>query len=126
MKVASTFKKIQENLEPFGFSFATVNAGHESGLARRASIHALPCVVLVVDGKNYVFKNTLALQNVVEFIRQKMPYKMIMPVDDSNIASFLRGWVDNKVRALILEPRKQARLRYLTTAFQFRSRVSFG
>lgn len=126
MKVASTFKKIQENLEPLGFAFATVNAGHEAGLARRASIHALPCVVLVADGKNYVFKNTLALQNVVDFIRQKMPYKMIVPIDDSNIGRFLNGWVDNKVRALILEPRKQVRLRYLATAFQFRSRVSFG
>lgn len=126
MKIASTYKKIQEQLEPLGYTFATVNAGHEAGLARRANIPSLPCVVLVLEGKAYVYKNNLSLQNLVDFLRQKMPYRMIVPIDDKNIDSFLNGWMDNKVRALILEPRKNVRMRYLTTAFQFRARVAFG
>lgn len=126
MKVASTFKKIQDALEPVGFTFATVNAGHESNLARKAGVHALPCVVLVLDGKTYAYRNLLALPTLVDFIRQKMPYKLIAAIDDANVEDFLDGWMDNKVRALILEPRKQVRLRYLLTAFQFRARVSFG
>lgn len=127
MKVAGTFKKIQESLELFGFVFATVNAGHEANLARKASVHVLPCLVLVLDGKNYVFKDgTFVLQNIVDFIRQKLPYKMIVPLDDDNVREFLDGWSDNRVRALIMEPRKQIRLRYLITAFQFRQTVLFG
>lgn len=126
MKVAGAFKRIQESLEPLGFIFATVNAGHENNLARKAGVHALPCLVLVLDGKNYVYKDAIVLQNFVEFIRQKLPYKMIVPVDDSNFEEFLNGWIDNKVRALIMEPRKQVRLRYLNIAFQFRHRVVFG
>lgn len=127
MKVAGAFKKIKDSLEPLGFVFGTVNAGHESNLARKASVHALPCMVLVLDGKNYVFKDgSFVLQNVVDFIRQKLPYKMIVPVTDDNVEQFLSGWSDNRVRALIMEPRKQIRLRYLNTAFQFRQRVLFG
>lgn len=127
MKVAGAFKKIKESLEPLGFVFATVNAGHEANLARKASVHVLPCLVLVLDGKNYVFKeNSFALQTVVDFIRQKLPYKMIVPINDDNVDEFLSGWADNRVRALIMEPRKQIRLRYLNTAFQFRQRVLFG
>lgn len=127
MKVAGAFKKIKESLEPLGFVFATVNAGHEANLARKASVHVLPCLVLVLDGKNYVFKeNAFVLQTVVDFIRQKLPYKMIVPINDDNVDEFLSGWADNRVRALIMEPRKQIRLRYLNTAFQFRQRVLFG
>lgn len=126
MKVASTYKKIQEQLEPLGYTFATVNAGHEIRMTREANVNNLPCVVLVLDGKTYLYQNNLSLQPLVDFLRQKMPYKMIVPVDDSNVHSFLSGWEDNKVRALILEPRKMVRLRYLTTAFQFRARVVFG
>lgn len=40
--------------------------------------------------------------------------------------AFLAGWPDNRVRALIMEPRTQPRLRYLISAFQFRHRVAFG
>lgn len=127
MKVAGAFKKIKESLEPLGFVFATVNAGHEANLARKASVHVLPCLILVLDGKNYVFKeNSFVLQIVVDFIRQKLPYKMIVPINDNNVNEFLSGWSDNRVRALIMEPRKQIRLRYLNSAFQFRQRVLFG
>lgn len=127
MKAAGAFKKIKEALEPLGFVFATVNAGHETNLARKASVHVLPCLVLVLDGKNYVFKESSpVLQSVVDFIRQKLPYKMIVPINDHNVDEFLSGWSDNRVRALIMEPRKPIRLRYLNTAFQFRQRVLFG
>lgn len=127
MKVAGSFKKIMESLEPLGVVFATVNAGHENSLIRRASVHSLPCLVLVFDGKNYVFKDSVfSVQKVVEFLRNKLPYKMVTTVNDDNIDKFLSGWDDNRVRALVMEPRNQPRLRYLLTAFQFRPRVYFG
>lgn len=127
MKAARPFKRTQESLEPLGIVFATINAGHEDTLVRRASIHTLPCIVLVVDGKIYVYKdNIFSTPKIVEFIRQKLPYKLIAPIDDETIDPFLNGWEDNRVRALIMEPRTQPRLRYLISAFQFRQRVAFG
>lgn len=127
MKAASTFKKMQDALEPLGIVFATVNAAHENNLVRKASVHTLPCMTVVIDEKIYVYKdNAFSVQKAVDFIRQKMPYKLITPVKDDSVDQFLNGWEDNRVRALVMEPREQPRLRYLISAFHFRQRVAFG
>lgn len=127
MKTAPVFKKMIDTLEPLGVTFATVNAGHEDQLLRRASVHSLPCLVLVLDGKNYVYKESLySVTKMVDFIRHKLPYKLIRPIGDDNADAFLAGWSDNRVRGLVMEPRPQPRLRYLLTAFRFRHRVAFG
>ncbi|XP_053688060.1 dnaJ homolog subfamily C member 16 isoform X2 [Sabethes cyaneus] len=127
MKAANSFKKMIDTLEPYGVTFATINAGHENQLVRKVGVHSLPCVIMVLDGHNYVYKESVYnTQRVVEFIRQKLPYKLLPVVDDSSIDSFLQGWADNRVRALVIEPRMQPRLRYLITAFHFRERVAFG
>lgn len=127
MKVATSFKKIIDALEPLGVVFGTVNAGHENSLVRKANVHSLPCLALVLDGKSYVFKDsTFSVQKVVEFLRNKLPYKMLVSLNDENVDQFLNGWTDNRVRAFVMEPREQPRLRYLLTAFKFRERVLFG
>ncbi|XP_052895215.1 dnaJ homolog subfamily C member 16-like [Anopheles moucheti] len=127
MKAANSFKKLIDTLEPYGVVFATVNAGHEEQLVRKVGVHSLPCVIMVLDGHNYVYKDSVFnAQHVVDFIRQKLPYKLLTPVTDSTLDTFLGGWADNRVRALILEPRAQPRLRYLIIAYYFRERVAFG
>ncbi len=63
---------------------------------------------------------------ITDFIRNKLPYKLIPSVDDGGFDDYLNGWADNRVRALIFEPRQQPRLRYLLSAYYFRSRVAFG
>lgn len=127
MKVAGAFIKLKDSLEPLGIVFATVNAGHEHNLVRAANVHSLPCLAIVLDGKNYVFKESVfSVQKVAEFIRNKLPYKLAQPVTDATVDQFLAGWADNRVRALVMEPRAQPRLRYLLTAFQFRPRILFG
>lgn len=127
IKTASAFKKMIDTLEPLGITFATVNAGHEEQLLRKAGVHSLPCIVLILDGKNYVYKeNVFSVQRIVDFIRQKLPYKLIQNIYDQNVKGFLEGWNDNRVRGLIMEPRQQPRLRYLLTAFRFKQRVAFG
>lgn len=118
---------MMDSLEPLGVTFATVNMGHEEKLFRKAGVHSLPAIVLVLDGKNYVYKESVySVQKVVDFIRQKMPYKLILPVRDDNLNTFLNGWHDNRVRALVMEPRTQPRLRYLLMAFKYKNRVAFG
>ncbi|XP_052865128.1 dnaJ homolog subfamily C member 16 [Anopheles cruzii] len=127
MKAANSFKKMIDTLEPYGVTFATINAGHEQQLVRKTGVHSLPCIIMVLDGHNYIYRESVFnAQNLVDFIRQKMPYKLLVPVTDDTIDAFLGGWSDNRVRALILEPRAQPRLRYLITAFYFRDRVAFG
>lgn len=127
MRAAPAFKKMIDTLEGLGVVFASVNAGHENQLTRKAGVHSLPCIVMVLDEHNYVFKETVfSVQKVVEFVRHKLPYKLILPVNDASLDKFLNGWHDNRVRALIFEPRQQPRLRYLLTAFYFKSRVHFG
>lgn len=61
-----------------------------------------------------------------DFVRLKLPYKLLGNVKDSNVDAFLSGWTDNRVRALVMEPRSQPRLRYLIAAYHFRHLVAFG
>lgn len=127
MKAAGTFKKMIDSLEPLGTIFATVNSNHENILVRKTGVHSIPCIVLVLDGKNYVYKDSVfSIHKVVEFVRHKFPYKLISSIKDNTIDTFLNGWLDNRVRALIVEPRTQPRLRYLIAAYYFRHRVAFG
>ena len=127
LRAAPAFKKMIDVLEHLGVVFASVNAGHENQLTRKTGVHSLPCIVMVLDENNYVFKESVfSVQKVVDFVRQKLPYKLIVSVNDKSLESFLNGWHDNRVRALIFEPRQQPRLRYLLTAFYFRNRVHFG
>ncbi|XP_044754562.1 dnaJ homolog subfamily C member 16 [Coccinella septempunctata] len=120
-------RKLIDHLEPLGINFVTVHSARELNLARKLSIHTLPCLVLLLDGNSYVFKDSvISLSRLIEFIRQKMPYKLVPKIKEDDLEEFLSGWEDNKVRGLIFEPRGSMRLRYLVTAYHFRYRVSFG
>ncbi|GAB0090549.1 DnaJ homolog subfamily C member 16 [Sergentomyia squamirostris] len=127
MKAASAFKKLMQILEPLGTSFATINSGHENNLVRKLNVHSIPCIVLILDEKFYVYKESVfSVQRIVDFLRHKLPYKLVPPVYDDNVHNFLSGWNDNRVRAIVMEPRGQPRLRYLLSAYHFRFRVAFG
>lgn len=120
-------RKLIEYLEPLGINFVTVHSGQEPNLARRLSIHTLPCLVVVLDGNTYVYKETItSIQKIIEFLKKKMPYNLVANIYDSNVDEFLNGWEDNRVRGLIFEPGSKMRLRYQVTAYRFRDRVAFG
>ncbi|KAJ8928464.1 hypothetical protein NQ314_018969 [Rhamnusium bicolor] len=107
--------------------FSQIIYYYKPNLGRRLSIHTLPCLVLLLDGNIFVYKETItSVQRIVEFIRSKMPYKMVSRIKTDDIDNFLNGWEDNRVRGLIFEPRYSMRLRYLVTAYHFRHRVAFG
>lgn len=61
-----------------------------------------------------------------EFVRNKLPYRLIQNIGEDGVDNFLSGWIDNKVRALVFQRQGPVRLRYLLTAFAYRERVSFG
>ncbi|XP_057651813.1 dnaJ homolog subfamily C member 16 isoform X1 [Diorhabda carinulata] len=127
IQTAPYCRKLVDNLEPLGINFVTVHSGREKNLGRRLSIHTLPCLVLLLDGDIYVYKETItSVQRIIEFIRNKMPYKLVTKINSDNIEEFLNGWEDNRVRGLIFEPRSTIRLRYLVTAYHFRHRIAFG
>lgn len=128
LQATPLWRKLVDTLEPLGVSLATLHAGREPALARKVGVSSLPCLVLLLDGKHYLYKEHLggSVQKVTEFIRHKMPYKMVPLVDDTSVDEFLNGWQDNRVRALVFEKQQQLRLRYLITAFHFRDRVAFG
>ncbi|KAL1137626.1 hypothetical protein AAG570_009322 [Ranatra chinensis] len=127
LQVEPIWRRIMEELEPIGVGIATVHSEHEKALARKVGIHSLPCLVLLSDGRASVYKESLfSVQKVVEFVRNKMPYKMVATINDDNVDVFLSGWSDNKVRALVFQRTESIRLRYLLTAFYHRDRVAFG
>lgn len=127
IRAVGVFKKMIDALEPLGITFATINAAHEQMLLRKVGVDEVPNLILVLNGHSYIYReSSYSVQKIVEFIRKKVPYKLIQNIKDETIDGFLNGWMDNRVRAVVMEPRQQPRLRYLITAFAFRQRVAFG
>ena len=85
-----------------GFGVATVHSEHERELARKVGVKELPHLVLLTDGKvTHYRESILSVVKVLEFIRRKLPYKLVQRVNDHNIDEFLDGWMDNRVRVLL-------------------------
>ena len=127
LRIEPIWTRLTEELEPVGFGIATVHSEHEKELARKISVKELPHLVLLLEDKIFHYKDAqFSAVKTIEWIRRKMPYKMIQNIDDSNIDSFLSGWMDNKVRVLIFGKLDIIRLRYLTTAYKYRERALFG
>ncbi|XP_039231834.1 dnaJ homolog subfamily C member 16 isoform X2 [Drosophila yakuba] len=126
-RIVDAFKKILELLQPIGISFATVNAVHEESIFRKCGAREVPQLVLILDNQYFLYRDhNFTPQKVVEFIRKKIPSKIFKRIEPDNLNGFLDGWMDNRARALIFEPRSMTRLRYLLTAFEFYDRVAFG
>lgn len=126
-QVMPIWQKLFEELEPIGFGMATVHTEHERELARKMGVKELPHLVLLTDGKvTHYRESMLSVVKVLEFVRRKLPYKLVQRIDDDNIDSFLDGWMDNRVRVLLFGKLDVVRLRYLTSGFKFRDRAALG
>lgn len=126
-QVIPMWAKLVEELEPIGFGLATVHTEHERELARKVGVKELPHLVLLTDGKvTHYRESMLSVVKVLEFIRRKLPYKLVQRVTEDNLEEFLNGWMDNRVRVLIFGKLDVVRLRYLTSGFKFRERAAIG
>jgi len=126
-QVIPMWSKLVEELEPVGFGLATVHTEHERELARKVGVKELPHLVLLTDGKvTHYRESMLSVVKVLEFIRRKLPYKLVQRINDDNVEEFLHGWMDNRVRVLIFGKLDVVRLRYLTSGFKFRERAAIG
>lgn len=127
LQIEPIWRRLVEELELLGCGIATVHSENEQMLSRKIGIRTLPSLVVLIDGKASLYKESLfSVQKIVEFLRSKFPYKLVQPVKDDSIEIFLSGWIDNRVRALIFEKQELVRLRYLLMAFYYRDRVAFG
>merc|ERR1719378_742080 len=126
-QVMPMWSKLVEELEPVGFGLATVHSEHEREMARKVGVKDLPHLVLLTDGKvTHYRESILSVVKVPEFIRRKLPYKLVQRVNDHNVEEFLEGWMDNRVRILLFGKLDIVRLRYLSAGFRFRDRVAVG
>ena len=127
LRVEPIWTRLTEELEPVGFGVATIHTEHEKELTRKISVKELPHFILLLDGKLIHYKDPqFSAVKAIEFIRRKLPYKLVEKVNDANVDAFLSGWMDNKVRVLLFGKIDVIRLRYLTTAFKYRERAAFG
>lgn len=66
LQVEPTWRRLIDELEPLGLGLATAHAKKESTLARRLSIHSLPCLVVIVEGSTSIYKESMfSIQKVV-------------------------------------------------------------
>ncbi|XP_046993030.1 dnaJ homolog subfamily C member 16 [Schistocerca americana] len=127
LQVEPVWRRLIEELEPLGFGIVTVHSENEPMLTKKIGIHTLPTLVVLLDGKASIYRDSLfSVQKIVEFVRSRFPYRLVQPVEDETVSLFLSGWKDNRVRALIFERHDSVRLRYLLMAFFYRERVAFG
>jgi DnaJ family protein C protein 16 len=54
---------------------------------------------------------------VLEFIRRKLPYKLVQRIDDTTVDAFLEGWADNRVRVLLFGKLDIVRLGVIQLSF---------
>ena len=126
-QVMPMWSKLVEELEPVGFGMATVHSEHEREMARKVGVKELPHLVLLTDGKvTHYRESILSVVKVLEFIRRKLPYKLVQKVTDQSAEEFLSGWMDNRVRVLLFGKLDIVRLRYLTAGFRYRDRIALG
>jgi DnaJ family protein C protein 16 len=86
LQVEPIWRRVIEELEPVGFGVATVHAENEPLLARKIGIHSLPCLILLMDGKASVYKETLySVQKIVG----KTTYLLVCRCFTHLIASYL-------------------------------------
>ncbi|KAJ2952479.1 hypothetical protein O0L34_g6797 [Tuta absoluta] len=127
VRSAAAWRRLVEALQPLGVTMATVHAAHEAALARRVGVHTVPCLTFVMDKHVYIYKEGLNnVPKILDFMRWRFPYKLVTPITNANVDSFVSDFEDNKVKALIFEERRNIRMRYLITAFHYRDRLSFG
>ncbi|XP_039296938.1 dnaJ homolog subfamily C member 16 [Nilaparvata lugens] len=127
LQMEPIWRRVTDELEPIGVGVATVHTEHEPMLARRVGVHGLPCLAILIEGKTYIYKQSVfSIQKVVEFVRHRLPYRLVQPVNDETVDEFLSGWSDNLVRGLLFQKSEPIRLRYLLTVFYHRDRVAFG
>ena len=61
-----TWRRLIDELEPLGVNLVTVHAQREAALARKLSIHSLPCLAVTIDGRTSIYKESLfSVQKIV-------------------------------------------------------------
>ena len=69
LQAEPTWRRLIDELEPLGLGLATAHAKKESTLARRLGIHSLPCLVVIIDGRTSVYKESVfGIQKVVGMV----------------------------------------------------------
>lgn len=80
LQVEPTWRRLIDELEPLGLGLATAHAKKESTLARRLSIDSLPCLVVTVDGRTSIYKESLfSIQKVVGTFAAFMYFVSCLP-----------------------------------------------
>lgn len=75
LQAVPIWRRLIESLEPLGIVLNTVHSSHELQLARNIGVHSLPCIVLLLDGNTYVYKDTIFnVQKVVGKNQNKIIY----------------------------------------------------
>ncbi len=127
LRIEPIWTKLTEELEPVGFGVITVHVGRERDLARKIGSNEIPHMAILMDGKVAHYKDPqFSALKALDFVRGRMPYKLVEHIDESTVDQFLSGWHDNRVRVLLFGKTEVIRLRYLATAFKFKSRAKLG
>ena len=91
LRVEPIWQRLSEELEPVGFGVATVHTEHEKELARKISVKELPHFVLLLDGQVIHYKDPqFSAVKAIEFVRRKLPYKIVDKINDDNIDRYKR------------------------------------
>ena len=127
MRVEPIWTRLVEELEPVGFGIATIHAQYERELTRKLGTRELPHMIVLMDNKVMHYKEPqFSAIKALEFVRGRFANRLVEAIDDSNVDSFLSGWMDNRIRVLLFGHVQVTRLRYLTTAFKYRDRAAIG
>lgn len=80
-QIEPLWRRMVEELEPIGLEMATVHSENEAILTKKCGVASLPSLVLLIDGKHYLYReHGYTITRVVEFVRSKFPYRLVQTV----------------------------------------------
>lgn len=113
MAVDQVWETLKEEIKSIGFGAGHSDASWNRELSKALSINTVPSIVGIINGRVYHFRGEYTLKNLREFVRNLMPSKLMLEVQQYNFNQTLYESIEeNKVLALFGSFSNQLTLRY--------------
>ncbi|PVD36895.1 hypothetical protein C0Q70_03886 [Pomacea canaliculata] len=127
MRMDHLLEKFFEEMENVGLCVAAVHVHRSPDLANHLRVTSIPELMGLVNGRVIYMKwDTLALQDLRDFVRHLFPKETLPMLKDGKVDAFLENWQNNLVSAIFFSPRTEPSARFLAPAFYHRDRIAFS
>lgn len=119
-------EKLINELKEVGIGVATVRINSANSFSNTLRINEVPQILGVINQRLSFYQGQLSMQSLRDFIRNLFPQSIMQPLNNKNIDSFLRGWPDNRMRAVFISSKTKPPVRFIMPALHYQDRICSG